>query len=239
METIAMAIWDEIGQSDQAEERKRLYGAYVGVVSDIVDPDNQGRIKVKVPWSPDDEGGTYAVWARLATMFAGNARGSWFIADPGDEVLIMFEGGDPRRPIVVGGLWNGKDAPPETMDGAGNNYKKSIVSRRNIRITLDDTDGQETLTLKTPAGQSIVINDGGPSIVVTDANGNTVTLDTSGVSIQSPGTVSVECETLDATAAQVNVNTPMAIFSGVVQCETLLATLVSGTTYTPGVGNLL
>jgi uncharacterized protein involved in type VI secretion and phage assembly len=170
---------------------------------------------------------------------AGNARGSWFIPDPGDEVLVMFEGGDPRRPHVIGGLWNGKDAPPETMDSSGNNYKKSIVSRRNIRITLDDTDGQETLTLQTPAGQSIVIQDGGPSIELSDANGNTLTLDSSGVTIVTSNTVSIEAATATITAAQVNVNAAMSTFSGVIQCETLLATLVSGISYTPGVGNML
>ena len=35
----------------------------------------------------------------------------------GDEVLVAFEGGDLRHPFVIGGLWNGQDAPPTTMDG--------------------------------------------------------------------------------------------------------------------------
>jgi uncharacterized protein involved in type VI secretion and phage assembly len=234
-----MAIWDELDQSDRAAERKRLYGSYVALVTDIRDPDQQGRIKVKIPWSPDDGSESYEVWARLATMLAGNARGSWFIPDPGDEVLVMFEGGDPRRPHVIGGLWNGKDSPPETMDSSGNNYKKSLVSRRNIRITLDDTDGQETLTLQTPAGQSVVIKDGGPSIEIADANGNTITLDSSGVTVVSSNVVAVEAETVNVTATQVNVTAAMSVFSGVVQCETLLANLVTSISYTPGVGNLL
>ena len=98
-----------------------FYGVYAGVVSDISDPQGQGRVKVKLPWSPDGDGQAYEAWARLATLMAGNNRGSWFVPDLGDEVLLAFEAGDPRRPYVVGSLWNGQDAPPQSMDGAGRN----------------------------------------------------------------------------------------------------------------------
>src|SRR6266566_8102715 len=74
-----------------------FYGVYPATVSDIVDPNNQGRVKVRLPWSPDPAGSTYEVWARLATMMGGNNRGSWFIPDKDDEVLVAFEGGNPRR----------------------------------------------------------------------------------------------------------------------------------------------
>src|SRR5690606_7267207 len=110
-----------------AVERRRFYGAYPAIVVDLVDPDQQGRVKVRLPWAPDDNGGLYEAWARLATLMAGNNRGVWFVPDLDDEVLVMFEGGDPRRPYVVGALWNGQDAPPERMDSAGDNNIKSIV----------------------------------------------------------------------------------------------------------------
>jgi uncharacterized protein involved in type VI secretion and phage assembly len=229
---------NEMDQWEMAVERKRLYGAYMAQVTDIKDPDNQGRVKVRLPWSPDIDDARYEVWARVATLMAGAARGTWFIPDPDDEVLVMFEAGDPRRPYVVGGLWNGRDDPPESMDGSGNNYKKSIVSRNDIRITLDDTDGQETLTLKTPAGQSIVIKDGDRSIEVTDASGNTIRLDPQGVSVDAASKVTVQAGQVEVTAALVKVNAGMSQFSGVVQCDTLIASTVVGATYTPGAGNI-
>ena len=80
-------------------------------VNDIKDPDGQGRVKVTFPGSPDTDGARYEPWARLATFMGGNNRGSWFIPDVNDEVLLVFEGGDPRRPYVVGALWNGNDSP--------------------------------------------------------------------------------------------------------------------------------
>ena len=110
----------------------RFYGAYPAVVRDIKDPDGQGRVKVALPWSPDGGGGSYEAWARLATLMGGKDRGSWFIPDVNDEVLVVFIGGDPRHPSVVGGLWNGKDTPPENMDGAGKNAIKKIKSRNGI-----------------------------------------------------------------------------------------------------------
>jgi uncharacterized protein involved in type VI secretion and phage assembly len=157
-----------------AVERHRWYGVYPAEVQSITDPDQQGRVRVRLPWSPDNSGNGYEVWARLAVLMAGNNRGTWFIPDAGDEVLVMFEAGDPRRPYVIGALWNGRDAPPETMDGAGNNYHKTIVSRRNIRITLDDTEGQETVTIQTPGGQQVVLKDGPGSVEISDLTNSVV-----------------------------------------------------------------
>src|SRR5512139_2485392 len=92
----------------------RWYGVFPALVTDIRDPDGQGRVKITLPWSPDSDGGRYEAWARVATLMGGSRRGSWFIPDVNDEVLAAFEAGDPRRPYVVGGLWNGQDNPPES-----------------------------------------------------------------------------------------------------------------------------
>jgi uncharacterized protein involved in type VI secretion and phage assembly len=232
-----MTVLDVLEQHVTATERARLYGAYPATVTDIKDPDSQGRVKVKLPWMPDNEGGGYEVWARLAVLMAGASRGTWFIPDAGDEVLVVFEGGDARRPYVVGCLWNGSDSPPEQMDGAGNNYKKSIVSRRDVRITLDDTEGQEALTLKTPQ-QSIEIKDGGRSVEIKDANGNSIKLDSSGVTITASAKVTVQCSTMEVSAGMVTVNAGMSKFSGVVQCDTLISNSVVSASYTPGAGNI-
>src|SRR5438094_917701 len=116
--------------------------------------------------------------ARLATLLGGNNRGSWFIPDVNDEVLVAFEHGDPRRPYVVGGLWNGRDRAPESMDGAGNNYKKVLRSRNGVKVTLDDQDGQEKLILETPGGQKLTLKDGPGAVEIEDANGNSVKLET-------------------------------------------------------------
>jgi uncharacterized protein involved in type VI secretion and phage assembly len=219
-----------------AAERKRLFGAYPAEVVRIDDPDQQGRVRVKLPWSPD-AGGGYEAWARLAVPMAGNDRGTWLVPDVGDEVLVLFEAGDPRRPYVVGALWNGRDAPPESMDGGGRNYVKSLVSRQGIRITLDDHEGQEKLTLKTP--QVITIDDGGRSVEIKDATGHTIKLDATSITLDASGTtLTLRPGQLQISAAMVTVDAGMSKFSGVVQCDTLMTNSVVSSSYTPGAGNI-
>lgn len=162
----------------------RFYGVYPALVSDNKDPAGMGRVQIQLPWSPDPGGsGSYLAWARIATLMGGPDRGTWFIPEVNDEVLVCFEGGDPRRPYVMGMLWNGKDQPPETMDSDGKNNIRSITSRSGIKITFDDTDQKEKLALITPLEQSITLQDDGDNstIEVKDKSGNSMLLDKNGM----------------------------------------------------------
>ena len=221
----------------QAEERKRLWGVYPAIVQSVTDPDQQGRVKVRLPWSPDADAG-YEAWARLATLMAGKDRGTWFVPDVHDEVLVAFEAGDPRRPCVVGALWNGQDSPPETMDGAGQNNKKVISSRQDIRIVLDDTDGQVSVTIQTPGGQKVVLKDTPASIELTDSNGNTIKMEGAGITLQTPAKLSIQAGTVDVSTGMVKVDSGMSQYSGVVKSDTLITNSVVSASYTPGAGNI-
>ncbi len=216
----------------------RWYGVYPALVSDVRDPDSQGRVKVTLPWSADTGGERYEAWARLATLMGGNNRGSWFIPDVNDEVLVAFEGGDPRRPYIVGGLWNGSDTPPDSMDGAGNNNRKVLRSRNGVKITLDDTDGQETFIVETPGGQKITLKDGPGSVEIVDSNGNSAKMEASGITVTTSAKLTVNASTVEVSAGMVTVNAGMSKFSGVVQCDTLISNAVVSASYTPGAGNI-
>ncbi len=216
----------------------RLYGVYPAIVTDLADPDSQGRVKVKLPWTPSGDGEPYEAWARLATMMAGNDRGSWFVPDKDDEVLVAFGGGDPGQPFVVGALWNGVDAPPSTMDSNSDNKEKRLRSRNGIQITMTDEDGQESIVIETPGGQKVTLQDGPGTLKLEDSNGNSVEMAPAGITVQSSAKVSVTASTVEVSASMVTVNAGMAQFSGVVQCSTLIATTVVGSTYTPGAGNI-
>jgi uncharacterized protein involved in type VI secretion and phage assembly len=171
-------------------------------------------------------------------MMAGNNQGSWFIPDTNVEVLVIFLGGDPRHPCVIGALWNGKDAPPQSMDGAGNNNIKKIRSRNGVAITMDDTEGAESLTLETPGGQKIALQDGPGSILIQDSNGNSIQLDSSGITINAASQVSISSSQAQVTASMVNVNAGMSMFSGVTQHDTVITNSVVSASYTPGAGNI-
>ena len=217
----------------------RWYGVYPALVNDIRDPDGQGRVKIILPWSSDTGGSRYEAWARLATLMGGNNRGSWFIPDVNDEVLVCFEGGDPRRPFVVGGLWNGSDNPPESMDGAGNNYKKVLCSRNGVKCTLDDQEGQEKLILETPGGQKITLEDGPGSIEMVDSNGNSIKLEASGITMSTPAKLTITASQVEISASMVTVNAGTSQFNGPVMASVSVQTpSVIGASYTPGAGNI-
>jgi uncharacterized protein involved in type VI secretion and phage assembly len=216
----------------------RWYGVLPALVTDIKDPDNQGRVKVTLPWSPDAQGARYEGWARLATLFGGNNRGSWFVPDVDDEVLVAFEHGDPRRPYVLGGLWNGRDAAPESMDGAGNNYKKVLCSRNGVKLTLDDQDGQEKLILETPGGQKVTLKDGPGALTIEDSNGNSVKLESAGITVTASAKVTVNASQVAVSAGMVTVDAGMSKFSGVVKADTVICNSIISASYTPGAGNI-
>ena len=234
------------GPHDQDIDRRvaagfggRFYGVYPARVVDVVDPEGQGRVRVELPWSPDPDDDSYEAWARLATLMAGGDRGSWFVPDEDDEVLITFEAGNPRRPYVVGALWNGQDAPPEQMDGSGRNNKKVLRSRNGVQVTLDDTDGRETLKLETPGGQTVTLKDGPGVIEARDSNGNSVKMESSGVTVNSSSKVTINAgASAEVNAGTVTVNAGMSTFSGVVQASTVITNSVVSASYTPGAGNI-
>ena len=214
----------------------RFYGVYAAIVTDVDDPEGMGRVRIRLPWTTDKGGDLYEVWARVATLMAGNDRGTWFIPEPDDEVLVAFEAGDPRRPYVVGALWNGQDAPPENMQSG--NPIRSITSRSGIVVTFDDTDGAVQLILETPGGQKITCADSPPAIKIEDSSGNSVKLETSGISITAASRIKLTAGTVEVSAGMVKVDAGMSTFSGVVQSSTNITNSTISTSYTPGAGNI-
>jgi uncharacterized protein involved in type VI secretion and phage assembly len=222
-----------------APPRTRLYGVYPALVRDVQDPDGQGRVKLELPFLAAADAAPAQAWARLATMMAGGGRGTWFIPEPGDEVLVAFAAGDPSHPIVIGALWNGADAAPETMD-ADNNIR-SVTSRAGHRVTLDDTAGAAKVKIETANGHVFNLDDaGGGTCTLQHSGGASITIDASGkVEITATSRVVVNAPAqLQVTAGMVQVDAAMSRFSGVVQCDTLITNAVVSASYTPGAGNV-
>jgi len=83
-----------------------INGAVFGVVVDVRDPLQQRRLRIRLPSiGPESES-----WARVASGFGAH----WTGPGVGDQVVVVFEHGDLRRPVVIGGLWNGEDEPSAT-----------------------------------------------------------------------------------------------------------------------------
>jgi uncharacterized protein involved in type VI secretion and phage assembly len=113
------------------------YGLYYGVVVQNKDPDNLGRIKVRLPWlDKGDEDQTH--WAQIVTPMEGKKFGMYAIPDIEDAVVVMFIGGDSAQPVILGGIWSKPDFSPEPNEDGKNNFR-GYRSRSGHRLILDDT----------------------------------------------------------------------------------------------------
>lgn len=137
-----------------------LAGVAVGIVTNVNDPERQGRVKVRLPWLDDQH---ESDWARVAAPGAGGERGLMLLPEIDDEVLVAFEQGDINRPYVLGGLWNGKDKPP--IPGpvrAGKVERRAFKTRAGHTLSFSDEDGKGSITITTAGGQQIILDDQAP-----------------------------------------------------------------------------
>jgi phage protein D len=165
------------------ETRQAGAGLVIGIVTDNQDPDGWGRVKVKYPWLSAEHASN---WARVVSAGGGKERGIEFLPEVNDEVLIGFEMGDIHHPYVIGGLWNGQDAPPRRNSeiiAAGQINQRIIRSRTGHIIVLDDSDGSSGITIEDKNGNRIEL----------DSSTNGLTLDVKGnISIRAGGQVEIK-----------------------------------------------
>ncbi|MES2037823.1 MAG: type VI secretion system tip protein VgrG [Pseudomonadota bacterium] len=162
-------------------------GMYNAVVKQIAnDPANEYRILVDVPLFDDNSG----VWARLASFYAGNGQGTFFMPEIGDEVVLGFLNQDPRYPVILGSLYSQANKPSSMFSPQESNAIKGIVSKSDLRVLFDDQN--KILSLHTPKGNKVVLDDNAGGITISDQNGNSLVMSSSGISIKSVDRVSVE-----------------------------------------------
>lgn len=151
-------------------DRSGTDGVFAGIVMDNRDPEELGRVRVRVPAVSDDENG---VWARLAVLMAGADRGTYFLPEVGDEVIVAFEAGDIGRPFVLGSLWNKENRPPATNTDGQNNVRM-IKSRSGHVLAFDDTPHNESVAIHSSAGHKVVLSDADDSsrISIVDGTGD-------------------------------------------------------------------
>ena len=165
-------------RTDRDDAREKIYGVVIGIVTNNKDPEGLGRVKLKFPWRESED---ESDWARLATLMAGSERGSFFLPEVDDEVLVAFGQGSIDQPYVIGMLWNGKDKPPETNSDGKNNIRK-IKSRSGHEIIFNDDSEQkkEKIEIHTKAGHTLVLDDsaGQEKIEIKDKTGsNSIIID--------------------------------------------------------------
>lgn len=210
-------------------EGARWYGLYPALVTDLMDPDSRGRIKVKFP-SFGADGASVSAWATLLSPYADKDQGLEILPEVDSQVVVAFEAGDPHRPYIVGACWNGKASLPENAQSANN--LRTLKTRSGSLLQFDDTQGAAKVTLSMQSGHKMVLDDSAQSVTITHSNGCKIEMNIAGqVSITANATVEI-------TASALNVHAPTAVFDGLVQCQTLITQSVVSPMYTPGAGNI-
>lgn len=176
-----------------------INGLQIGVVTQIhEDPEGEDRIQVRLPIINSDDVG---IWARLATLDAGNERGTVFRPEVDDEVVVGFLNDDPHDPVVLGILHSSNK--PSPIPATEDNHEKGLVTRSGLKLLFNDD--HPSITIETPNGNKMVINDEDGHIVLEDEAGNSVKMDSSGITLDSPRDVTLKA-TGDLTLEGVNVN---------------------------------
>jgi type VI secretion system secreted protein VgrG len=172
-------------------ERPRMDGVYsglvMGVAAEEIYTDSLGRVKVWLRFDHHhDATPEGSIWVRVSQPWAGNGWGWQYLPRVGTEVVVAFMDGDPDRPIVIGGVYNGEQMPPFPLPGE--KTKSGLRTRSTLNGTtseysefsIDDKQGQELVFLRAQKDHQVEVED---SQTVTIGNGRTVTIKSGGDSL--------------------------------------------------------
>ena len=190
----------ELLTSEDKQETDRIQGVAIGLVTKNKDDEGMGRVRVRYPWR---EGSEESYWARLTVLAAGNDRGTLWIPEVGDEVLLGFDKGDINHPFVLGALWNGQDVPPE-KNTDGENNTKIFRSRSGHQIKFFDKDTKESFEIKTKGGHVLLMDDsaGSAQIIIKDSSGNKIEIKSAqnSLTIESGLSLKIKSQSIDIEA---------------------------------------
>jgi phage protein D len=173
-------------------------GLVVGLVTNINDPESLGRVRVRFPTLGDEIEGS---WARVALTGAGPEAGMSFMPQIDDEVIVGFEHGDTRRPVVLGALHNGVDKPHEKMRGAEDGGSLVVYGRKDAELSLKK---QLVITAKEHMVITVESGDDGPGDMKLEASDKIEIKAGSTVKFESTGEMNVKSSagvTLEASGA--------------------------------------
>ncbi len=186
----------------------KYYSVYKGTVADNVDPQSQGRVKVRVPaLGRDDE---LEKFAYPILPFAGPRQGFFFPPEVGDHVWVVFEGGNPTQPRYFGGWWrnpsksvSGSDVPPTSNPRGDAPQIRELRTKAGHRIVFDDGKISSGITIQTPKGNLIRLKDDDGKIEIISVGD--VRVQGQEVKVEATSAV-VESATADIRSPQIKIN---------------------------------
>ena len=211
------------------------YGVYPAKVVSVQDPDAAARVQVRFLELEGED--PTPVWARLATMMAGDERGTFFIPELGDEVLVVFVGGDTSRPCVIGSVWNGDHEPPESTQP--DNPLRSITSPGGSKLIFDDSKGKNGITLSLNSDRGhVIIQDKPNGIQIRDGAHNVIELTADGIKITSSSPIEINGSDITLTGSTIKLSSALVMVSGILKALSVHTGSVVAESYTNGAGNI-
>ncbi|MFT5819275.1 MAG: Rhs element Vgr protein [Crocinitomix sp.] len=180
--------WFHVQEKKQTTLVPSVSGLQTGIVVQLKnDPEGEDRVLVRSPLISEHEDG---IWARVNCLDAGTNRGAFFRPEIDDEVLLGFIDDDPRHPVIIGML--NSSAKPAPLKASDENPEKGFITKNGLKLLFDDELLQ--MTLKTPAGNSIIISEDSESILIEDSHANKIEMTAAGISIESAGDFNVKAQ---------------------------------------------
>lgn len=195
-----------------------IHGLHIGVVLQIdQDPNNAFRVLVNIPVMAEDAGSSGSgqdndaqagIWARIATLDAGISqaqqddpnnpgRGTFFLPEVGDEVILGFIDEDPRYPVILGMLYSAARPPAEEFSSPSEaNPLKGFVSRDGLKLLFQEDDETKAIILETSEDNRLTISetDDEGGFELSDKHGNRILMSSEGILIESAAKLSLKAE---------------------------------------------
>lgn len=158
-----------------------VHGLQIGIVTKLSgDPAGEFRIQVQCPLIEHESDG---IWSRVTSLDAGENRGSFFLPEVGDEVIVGFINENPNDAVVLGML--NSSAKPSPFKATEENHEKGMITRSGMKLLFNDQD--KRFSIITPAGKSLEIDEVLSCISLKDEHGNNFTMNEDGISVKTKG----------------------------------------------------
>jgi Rhs element Vgr protein len=179
-------LHEDMNDASAAGLMGAVRGLQIGKVVQLQnDPDGEDRILVRMPVIDNTAQG---IWMRVASLDAGASRGAFFRPEIDDEVIVGFINDDPRDAVVLGMLHS--SARPSPISAQDVNHEKGFTTRSSMHLSFNDDT--KTITIDTPAGNKITLDEQGTKIEITDQNSNKMTMNAQGIKLESPLNVEIK-----------------------------------------------
>jgi uncharacterized protein involved in type VI secretion and phage assembly len=204
-------------------------GLALGRVKDTADPQSRGRVQVTLVATDID------IWAACVVPSAGTASGVNYGVSllPKNDEIVLVAFLSPDQVFVIGSVWSGQSTLPDEAAPVAQRY----TIKTGAQTTMVFDDSAPSFSVTTRDKNSFTLTDAGDTCTI-QVGSTTIQATTTGVTVTTSASIDLKTASLTIDASTVTVNAAVSKFSGVVQCDTMIANSVVGTSYTPGAGNI-